>query len=112
MFFGEACLLLVLRCKLSKDKVAKAAHEHNKISPFVFALPALIDTYGVYLNLTGLALISASSFQMLKMLSTVFVVILSVTVLKKSYNKMQYFAITLVLGGLTIVALTDVYGGL
>lgn len=49
---------------------------------------------------------------MLKMLNTVFIVILSVTVLKKSFSKIQYFAIILVLGSLTIIAMADVYGEL
>ena len=47
---------------------------------------------------------------MLKLLSTVFVIILSVTVLRKSYTWIQYFAILLVLGGLKIVASSDMDG--
>lgn len=75
----------------------------------MFALPALLDTCGSYLNFAGLGLISASSYQILKMLCMVFVVILSVTVLKRSYSLIQYLAILLVMSGLTVVTLTDYF---
>ena len=39
----------------------------------------------------------------------VFVVMLSVVILRKSYSMMQYFAIATVIGGLTIVTLADIY---
>ena len=62
MFSGEASLLLVLSYQLNGDKIAKAAHDKNKASPFLFALPALLDTCGSYLTFVSLALISASSY--------------------------------------------------
>ena len=49
-------------------------------------LPASLDVLGSFLNFTGLALISASVYQMLKMLSMIFVVLLSVTLLSKRYK--------------------------
>ena len=52
----------------------------------MLAAPALLDTMGSFLNFTGLALISASTFQIMKMLCMVFVVLLSVTVLRKRYS--------------------------
>ena len=54
-------------------------------------------------------LISASSYQILKMLCMVFVVLLSVIILRRVYNLAQYLALLVVIGGLTIVTLSDVY---
>ena len=107
MFAGEASLLLVLSYQHNGDKNAKAAHEKNKASPILFVIPALLDTCGSYLTFVSLALISASSYQILKMLCMVFVVILSRTVLKKSYSLAQYLAILVIMCGITVVTLTD-----
>ena len=62
MFCGEAILLIALYIKLARDPVAAAKHQKNKINPFVFSAPALLDTLGSFLNFTGLMLISASTF--------------------------------------------------
>ena len=43
------------------------------------------------------------------MLCMIFVVILSVIVLRKSYSLVQYTAVLTVIGGLTIVTLADIY---
>ena len=86
MFLGEASLLLVLRYQMSNDAIAAASHEQNKVNPIIFAVPALFDTIGSFAGFTGLMLISPSTYQILKMLCMVFVVILSVTVLRKSYS--------------------------
>lgn len=85
MFSGEVILLGVLAFKLSKDPVAAAHHKKNKLNPLVFTAPAFLDTIGSFLNFTGLALISASSYQIMKMLCMPFVVLLSITVMRKSY---------------------------
>ena len=65
---------------------------------------------GSFLNFTGLALISASTYQIMKMLSMVFVVLLSVTVLKKKYSFIQYLAVALVMFGLLFISVVDIYG--
>ena len=62
MFSGEAILLLMLNIKLSKDPVAAAHHKRNKLNPLVFSAPAFLDTIGSFLNFTGLALITASTY--------------------------------------------------
>ena len=92
------------------DPIMAVDHARNKASPFVFAAPALLDCIGSFLNFTALAFISASSYQMLKMLTMVFVFLLSVTVLRRSYAWVQYGALLLVMIGLTVVTLTDIYG--
>ena len=46
----------------------------------------------------------------MKMLSMVFVVLLSVTVLKKKYSLIQYLAVALVMFGLLFISFIDVYG--
>ena len=80
------------------------------MNPLVFSAPALLDTLGSFLNFTGLALISASTYQIMKMLTMVFVVLLSVTVLRKQYSIIQYLAVALVMAGLLFVSFFDVYG--
>jgi len=86
MFMGEVGLLCVLRFRLLMDPVAAAAYAKNKASPWLFASPACMDFFGSFFNFMGLALISASSYQILKMLNVVFVVVLSITFLRKSYS--------------------------
>lgn len=85
MFMGEASLLLVLHLQLRADPIAAAAHAKNKASPLLFVLPALLDTCGSFLNFTGLSFISASSYQILKMLSMVFIFGLSKLFFRRSY---------------------------
>ena len=69
----------------------------------------MLDTFGSFLNFTGLMLISASSYQILKMLCMVFVVLLSVIVFRRIYSLTQYLALLVVISGLTIVTLSDVF---
>lgn len=80
----------------------------NKVNPIIFSAPALLDTLGSFLNFTGLVLISASTYQIMKMLTMVFVVLLSITVLRKRYSIIQYMAVTLVVAGLLLVTLFDI----
>ena len=68
----------------------------------------MLDVIGSFLNFTGLALISASTYQILKMLSLVFVTFLSVTLLGRKYGFVQYMAIAVVITGLTIVSLQSI----
>ena len=86
MFIGEASLLMVLRYQMKSDPIAAASHEQNKMNPIKFAIPALLDTIGSFAGFTGLMLITPSTYQILKMLCMVFVVMLSVLVLRKSYS--------------------------
>ena len=86
MFSGEAFLLIIFHVKMRNDPTAKARHEQNKASPFLFAIPATLDSIASFLNFMGLIHINASSYQMLKMLCMVFIVLLSVTVLRKRYS--------------------------
>ena len=108
MFAGESILLLVLSIQLSKDPAAAARHMKNKVNPIIFSAPALLDTLGSFLNFTGLVLISASTYQIMKMLTMVFVVLLSITVLRKRYSIIQYLAVILVVAGLLLVTLFDI----
>jgi len=109
MFSGEAILLLMLAIRLSKDPAAAAHHKKNKMNPLVFSAPAFLDTIGSFLNFTGLALISASSYQIMKMLCMPFVFLLSITVMRKSYLAIQYIAILVVICGLLFVSLQDIW---
>ena len=107
MFSGESILLLALALQLSRDPVAANRHQKNKVSPLVFMAPALLDTLGSFCNFTGLMLISASTYQIMRMLCMVFVVILSVTVLQKKYSVLQYMSVVMVIAGLLAVTMVD-----
>lgn len=108
MFIGEASLLIVLQFMHQSDPISALIHEKNKANPLLFIAPAFIDLCASFLSFTALAFIAASSYQILKMLCMVFVVLLSVTVLRRSYSMTQYCALVLIIGGLTTVTLTDI----
>lgn len=82
----------------------------NEASPFLFLLPSALDVCASFLNFSALTMISASSYQILKMLTLIFVVFLSVMVLKRSYKCSQYLAVLVVMGGLTIVSWESIIG--
>ena len=103
MFAGEAILLLGLKVQLARDPSAAASHQKHQLNPLIIAAPALLGTIGSFLSFTGLALISASTYQVLKMLCMLFTVLLSVTVLNRRYTFLQYLAIFSVMAGLLIV---------
>ena len=86
MFIGETSLLLVLHYQLKRDPIAAANHAKNKVSPLTFVAPAALDTFGSFLNFTGLAYISASSYQILKMLCMPLVVLLSVIFFRRTFS--------------------------
>ena len=86
MFIGEASLLGVLYFKHRNDSVAAASHEKNKVSRLTFLVPALCDTFGSFLNFTALAYISASSYQILKMLQMPIVVLLNIGIFRRSFS--------------------------
>ena len=99
-FAGEAILLPILTFKLLKDPDTAYSHNSNKVNPLIFTAPALLDTIGSSLNFTGLVLISASTYQIMRMLAMVFVVILSVTLFRKTYTMLQYMSLLFIIGGL------------
>ena len=108
MFSGEIMLLLFLQIYLMKNPDKAIEHQQNKANPLLFLAPSMLDVIGSFLNFTGLALISASTYQILKMLSLVFVTFLSVTLLGRRYGMVQYLAIAVVITGLTIVSLQSI----
>ena len=67
MFGGETLLILVFALKLIRDPIAYANYREKALSPAYFILPAIMDTLGSFLNWTGVYLISASSYAMLRM---------------------------------------------
>ena len=109
MFMGEASLLIVLHFQLRNDSAAAAIHEKNKANRLVFLVPAILDTFGSFLNFTALAYISASTYQILKMLTMPFVVLLSIIFLRRSFSLTQYLAVLTVIFGLLVTTLTDIY---
>ena len=107
MFIGQTSLFLPHFYYLWIDPVYVKRHELNKANPLLFALPALLECFGAFLTFKGLMLVCASTYQMLQMLSMVFVVLISATVLRQSYSLAQYIAVLIVIGGLTVVTIFD-----
>lgn len=103
MFSGEATLLLALAFQLSRNPQAAAKHQKNKVNPLVFAAPALLDTLGSFLNFSGLMLISSATYHVMRLLCLVFVVLLSVTVLRRRYTMAQYLGLALIIAGGLVV---------
>ena len=87
MFGGETLLILVFALKLMRDPIAYANYKEKALSPAYFILPAIMDTLGSFLNWTGVYLISASSYAMLRMFQMVAVVFISVTLLDRFYSQ-------------------------
>ena len=108
MFAGEVVLLFLLQISLTKNPEAAAAHQRNRAHPCLFLTPSMLDVCGSFLNFTGLALITASTFQILKMLSLVVVALLSATVLRHRYSFVQWVAVALVVTGMMIVSLQSI----
>lgn len=102
-------MLIVFHLKMHCDPALKTNYARNGANPLVYTVPALLDLIASFLNFTGLILLSASSYSMLRMLCLVFTVLLSATVRRQTYEGYQYTAVALVLLGLTIVGLADVY---
>ena len=73
-----------------------------------FAIPSLLDTIDSFMNFTGLMLITASTFQIFEQFSVIYVLILSIAILRKRYNLTQYLSVLAVLGGLLIVTFTEI----
>ena len=90
--------------------MAAATHEKNKASRLLFLGPAILDTCGSFLNFTALAYISASTYQILKMLTMPIIVILSITFLRRKFSKTQYMAVATVIFGLLVTTFSDIYG--
>ena len=107
MFSGEAILLLVLAYQLSKNPLAANKHQKNAINPMVFAAPAFLDTLGSFLNFSGLMLMSQSTYYIMRMFCMIFVVLLSMTVLRRKYTMLQYIGIGIVITGLVFITVVD-----
>jgi len=108
MFLGEALLLIVYKMMQLKDPRIAELQSALEMNPCWFMLPATLDVCGSFLNFTGLLVITASSYQILKMLSMVFVVLISILVFRRRYGLQQWIAIFLVIIGLGIVVLVSV----
>jgi drug/metabolite transporter (DMT)-like permease len=76
--------------------------------PYLFALPALLDVCGSFLNFTALAFVAASTYQILKMLQLVFVVLLSIAIFKRKYSWGQWLGVLFVIVGLSVVSYVSI----
>lgn len=104
-------MLIAYSIKKWKDPETARRHEQNDVSVLNFAVPAFLDTIGSFLNFTGLSLINASTYQIMKMSCMIYVVLLSVTIQDRSYQIYQYMALAVVISGFFVVTLADIQLG-
>jgi drug/metabolite transporter (DMT)-like permease len=75
--------------------------------PLWFVLPACCDLGGTGIMYAGLALSSASVFQMLRGSSVIFTAVLSCAFLRRKIYGFQWFSVILVVVGVTIVGISS-----
>ena len=71
---------------------------------------ALCDFCGSLLNWVGLALLMASTYQLLKMLCLVLIVLFSILIFKRSYDRVHWTGLSLTIIGLVIVSYVGTEG--
>jgi drug/metabolite transporter (DMT)-like permease len=80
-----------------------------KFNPFIFFPPACCDVMGTSLMYIGLNLTTASSYQMLRGAVIIFTGLLSVAFLRMRLQGFKWLGMGLVMFGLVIVGLCDIY---
>jgi len=119
MFFGEfTCLLFFKMMWLIHSKrntpesdLPEMLKGNRDFNPFIFFAPAMCDMLGTSVMYIGLNLTNASSFQMFRGAVIIFTGIFSMIFLKRKINIYRWGGILLVLIGLIVVGLADIYYG-
>lgn len=115
MFLGELLCLLAFKAIYSyyvykQDTLAdvrELVRGNRNFNPLVFIPPAMCDMVATSLMYIGLNLTYASSFQMLRGSVIIFVALLSVAFLNRTILPREWFAIVLIMMGLTVVGVSD-----
>ncbi|KAI6242902.1 UAA transporter family protein [Aphelenchoides fujianensis] len=81
----------------------------SRFNPFIFLPPACCDVLATSLMYIGLNLTTASSFQMLRGAVIIFTGLLSVAFLRMKLQGFKWLGMVLVMLGLVIVGLCDIY---
>jgi len=108
MFIGEAFLLVVYKITQLKDPRIAEIQSAQEINPCWCMLPACLEVCGSFLSFAGLLVVSASSYQILKMLSMIFVILISILVFRRGYGLQQWIAILQVIIGLCVVCAVSI----
>ncbi|KAJ9596583.1 hypothetical protein L9F63_012416 [Diploptera punctata] len=117
MFLGEYLCLIAFKAMYfyywrkhdgSHDQM-KLVKGNRTFNPFVLLAPAMCDMCATSVMYIGLTLTYASSFQMLRGAVIVFVGIFSMLFLNRRLSFREWGGIFLVIGGLAIVGLSDVF---
>merc|ERR1712054_121225 len=107
MFFGEAICLIVFLIKnrrAHKQGLSDAwTNQHGWKAIFCYACTAACDMTATSIMYAGLALSSASVYQMLRGAIVVFTALLSVVWLRKRLYRFHWAAVIIVVLGVTIV---------
>lgn len=119
MFLGEmACLLTfkVLYWYYSRrqddsERREKATAGNTNFRASILLPPAMCDMVATSTMYIGLTLTYASSFQMLRGSVIVFVALMSVAFLNRKIKCVEWFGIALIIGGLTVVGMSDFTSG-
>ncbi|KAL1464722.1 hypothetical protein WDU94_004346 [Cyamophila willieti] len=115
MFLGELLCLIAFKAILSyylyqEDTLAdvrELVRGNRNFNPLVFIPPAVCDMVATSLMYIGLNLTYASSFQMLRGSVIIFVALLSVAFLNRTILPREWFGISLIIMGLTVVGVSD-----
>lgn len=115
MFVGEFLCLIVFKFFYYASTRRRIVVEditylrgNQDFSCFLFLIPALLDMTATSMMYIGLVLTYASSFQMLRASSIVFVALLSTTFVGRQLTGKNWMGILLIICGLSVVGLADV----
>lgn len=113
VFLGQSSLLLVFKLMTPRDgdsaeaSLERAEPPKRKANPWYFSIAAVFDACGTFGTLTGLCILAASSYQMLKVLCLIFIMLLSRSMLGRQYSGAQYVAVVVITCGLALVAMVE-----
>ncbi|XP_046479244.1 solute carrier family 35 member F6 [Neodiprion pinetum] len=115
MFLGEmSCMLLFKIAFCYYTRQMNGSVDSNSLtkgsrnfSPLVLLAPAMCDMFATSLMYVGLNMTYASSFQMLRGAVIVFTGILSVGFLDRKLGSREWFGISLIINGLSLVGMSD-----
>lgn len=113
MMFGEATCMLVFLIRNHLDRRQTGTgwtNQHGWKATFCYAATASCDVTATSLMYAGLALTSASVYQMLRGAIIVFTALLTVTWLKRRLFAFQWVSVAVVVVGVCIVGLQSIMG--
>lgn len=113
MFLGEFWVLGVygvqrLASSYRRQGLGKLSRSPDPISPFAFVLPATCDVMASGLSATGMMLVPAPVYMMMKSSVVIFVAVLSVLLLGKRLFAYHFIGLACTVSGLSIVGYASI----